>query len=225
MSRPSGAAFFDVDETLVSVRTLESFLLYYLKLEPTMVPPERLRELAGQVVTLERSEFNRLYYAIWAGQPVERVLAAGRSWFAETQGAPGFYRPNVLAKLREHQAAGDRVVLVSGSFPPPLRPIAEAVGADAVYCTQLEVGGDGAYTGAISAAMIGDDKRTAVDEYLGGLDADAPSWGYGDHSSDLPLLERVSNPVVVGSDPVMLELAGQRAWPVLPIEKPLAPRA
>jgi HAD superfamily hydrolase (TIGR01490 family) len=220
-----GAAFFDVDETLVSVRTLESFLLFYLKRVPEMVSPARLRELAELVVTLERSEFNRVYYGIWAGQPVEQVLAAGRDWYVETSAQPGFYRPNVLAKLREHQAAGARVVLVSGSFPPPLAPIAAAVGADAVYCTELEVGADGRYTGVISAAMIGDDKRTVVDAYLAGLGPAAPSWGYGDHSSDLPLLERVSSPVVVGSDPAMLELAGERGWPVLPIEQPLAPRA
>lgn len=222
---PSGAAFFDVDETLVSVRTLESFLMFYLGRVPSMVSPERLRELVGQVVTLDRGEFNRVYYGIWAGQPREQVLEAGRDWFAQAEAQPGFYRPNVLAELRAHQAAGDRVVLVSGSFPPPLAPIAAAVGADAVYCTELEVGADGAYTGAIAAAMIGDDKRVAVEEYLGGLDPEAPSWGYGDHSSDLPLLERVASPVVVGSDPTMLDVAAERGWPVLPIERPLAPRA
>ncbi|GAA4161052.1 HAD-IB family hydrolase [Gryllotalpicola daejeonensis] len=221
----AGAAFFDVDETLVSVRTLESFLMFYLKRVPSMISPERLRELAGQVVTLERSEFNRRYYAIWAGQPVEQVLEAGREWFAGAQQQTGFYRPNVLAALREHQQNGTRVVLVSGSFPPPLAPIAEAVGADALYCTELEVGADGAYTGVISAAMIGDDKRVVVDRYLAEIGEDAPSWGYGDHSSDLPLLEGVANPVVVGSDPAMLEFAAARDWPVLPIEQPLAPRA
>jgi HAD superfamily hydrolase (TIGR01490 family) len=224
MSRPAGVAFFDVDETLLSVRTLESFLLYYLKREPSMISPERLRELAGQVVTLDRSEFNRRYYGIWAGQDAARVSAAGRDWFAEALEQPGFYRPNVLERLREHQAAGDRVVLVSGSFEPPLRPLADALGVDALYCTELEID-RGVYTGTISAAMIGDDKRHVVESYLADLDPRTPSWGYGDHSSDLPLLERVESPVVVGSDPTMLDLAGERGWPVLPIDQPLAPRA
>jgi HAD superfamily hydrolase (TIGR01490 family) len=224
MSRPAGVAFFDVDETLLSVRTLESFLLYYLKREPSMISPERLRELAGQVVTLDRSEFNRRYYGIWAGQDAARVGAAGRDWFAEAREQPGFYRPNVLARLREHQAEGDRVVLVSGSFEPPLRPLADALGVDALYCTALEID-RGVYTGTISAAMIGDDKRHVVESYLADLDPQAPSWGYGDHSSDLPLLERVESPIVVGSDPTMLDLAGERGWPVLPIDEPLAPRA
>lgn len=223
--RPTGVAFFDVDETLLSVRTLESFLLYYLKLVPTMISRERLRELADQVVTLDRSEFNTLYYAVWAGQPVEQVREAGRAWFAEHRERPGFYRPNVLERLRSHQQDGAHVVLVSGSFPPPLEPLAAELGVDALYCTELEVGADGRYTGVITAAMIGDDKRTAVGEYLAGAGAEAPSWGYGDHASDLPLLERVETAVVVGSDPAMLELAGERGWPVLPIDGPLAPRA
>jgi len=224
MSRPAGVAFFDVDETLLSVRTLESFLLFYLKRVPSMISPERLRDLAGQVVTLERSEFNRRYYGIWAGQDVAQVRAAGRDWFADALDKPGFYRPNVLDRLREHQASGDRVVLVSGSFEPPLRPLADALGVDALYCTELEID-HGVYTGTISAAMIGDDKQRVVESYLSQLGADVPSWGYGDHSSDLPLLERVATPIVVGSDPTMLELAGARGWTVVPIDQPLAPRA
>ena len=224
MSRPGGVAFFDVDETLLSVRTLESFLFYYLRLVPTMISPERLRELAAQVVVLDRSEFNRRYYGIWAGQDAEQVREAGRSWFADAARQPGFYRSNVLERLREHQRAGDRIVLVSGSFEPPLAPLADALDADALYCTQLETD-DGVYTGAISTPMIGDDKERVVEAYLPGAETGTVSWGYGDHSSDLPLLRRVTNPVVVGSDPVMLDIAAERGWPVLPIDEPLAPRA
>lgn len=215
-------AFFDVDETLVSVRTLEAFLLHYLHREPTMVPPERLRELTRQVVHLDRSEFNRLYFGLWAGQPVAQVMREGRRWYAAASQTPGFFRPNVLQRLRTHQMRGERVVLVSGSFAAPLIPLADDVGADALYCTQL-VGRDGAYTGQISAAMIGEDKRRVVDHYLAGAPG-VTSWGYGDHPSDLELLEAVTTPVVVGSDPAMLAVAADRGWEVLPIDRPLAPR-
>ncbi|MFC4243670.1 HAD family hydrolase [Gryllotalpicola reticulitermitis] len=231
----SGVAFFDVDETLVSVRTLESFLMAYLKEVPSMISMERLQQLAKQVVELDREEFNRIYFAIWAGQPVEQVLEIGERWYAANEGTSGFYRPNVLGRLRKHQADGDRVVLVSGSFAAPLRPIAAAVGADHVFCTELEVAPDGTYTGVIAAAMIGEDKRRAVESYLAELtpgsaplaDSSAPpvqTWGYGDHPSDLALLEGVTDPVVVGSDPAMLAVAQERGWPVWPIDQPLAPR-
>ena len=219
----SGVAFFDVDETLVSVRTLESFLMAYLKEVPSMISLERLQALSRQVIELSREEFNRIYFAIWAGQPVEQVLEAGRRWYAENAGTDGFYRQNVLDRLRQHQQDGDRVVLVSGSFPAPLEPIAAAVGADHVYCTRLEVA-DGKYTGVLAGAMIGDDKRTAVEAYLAENAPDAVTWGYGDHPSDLALLESVTNPVVIGSDPVMVDIAAERAWPIWPVERPLAPR-
>lgn len=222
----SGVAFFDVDETLVSVRTLESFLMAYLQVVPDMISPQRLRELGQQVVELDREQFNRLYFSIWAGQPAERVLEVGRRWYAESAADPAFYRPNVLELLRRHQADGDRVVLVSGSFAAPLRPLAAAVGADELYCTELEVV-DGDYTGVIAAPMIGDDKRRAVESYLSAQPAGngARSWGYGDHVTDLPLLECVSDPIVVGADAAMLAVAAERGWPVLPVEQPLAPRA
>lgn len=220
----SAVAFFDVDETLVSVRTLESFLMAYLAEVPEMVSRERLQELARQVVELDRDEFNRVYFAIWVGQPEERVLEAGQRWYAAHAGDPGFYRPNVLERLRQHQADGDRVVLVSGSFAAPLRPLAAAVRADHLYCTELETA-DGRYTGVIAQRMIGDDKRRAVESYLAEHAPGAPTWGYGDHPSDLPLLERVDNPVVVGSDAAMLDVAAERGWPVWSTDVPLAPRS
>ncbi|GAB3799635.1 HAD-IB family hydrolase [Humibacter antri] len=224
MPNPPGVAFFDVDETLVSVRTLESFLLYYRGLVPSMISQDDLRTLAAEVVRLGRAEFNRLYFGIWADQPAEQVREAGRAWYAEASARTGFYRANVLRRLREHQAAGDHVVLVSGSFAAPLEPLAADLGVERLYCTELEVL-DGRFTGAISQAMIGDDKSRVVEEYLASFDSETTSWGYGDHSSDLSLLERVSDPIVVGSDPVMLEVAAERNWPVMPIERPLAPRS
>jgi HAD superfamily hydrolase (TIGR01490 family) len=224
MATPAGVAFFDVDETLVSVRTLESFLLYYLKRVPLMVSLQHLGELRQQVLHLSRAEFNRRYFRIWAGQREADVLTAGRDWFAQASEQPGFYRPNVLERLRKHQDAGAHVVLVSGSFGPPLQPIGAALRVESIYCTELEVV-DGVYTGEISAAMIDDDKSHAVDAYLAGLGAGLDSWAYGDHPSDLALLERVAHPVVVGSDERMLALATARDWPVMPVETPLAPRA
>ncbi|NNC12003.1 HAD-IB family hydrolase [Planctomonas sp. JC2975] len=223
MSVPRGVAFFDVDETLVSVRTLESFLMFYLKRVPTMISLERLRELRDQVLELDRTEFNRVYFGIWAGQPEEQVLEAGRAWYAEVSAVPGFFRDNVLRLLRDHRSAGDHIVLVSGSFDGPLRALGDALGIDRLYCTELEVT-DGRYTGRISQAMIGDDKRHAVEDYLRPLGDGVRSWGYGDHPSDLPLLERVTDPVVVGSDPAMLAVAADRHWTVLSIDVPLAPR-
>lgn len=219
-------AFFDVDETLLSGRTLESFLMYYRKMEPSMVSTERLRELRNAVVNLDRVAFNREYFGLWAGQSAARVLAAGRTWFRDAVDQPGFFRTNVIERLRDHRENGAHIVLISGSFAAPLQPIAEYVEAQALYCTQLDVSDSGFYTGNISSAMLGDDKRRAIDDYLARFSAESvTTWGYGDHSSDLPLLEHVSNPVVVGTDAALNSIAAEKGWQVLPIEQPLAPRS
>lgn len=226
--RPTGAtvAFFDVDETLLSGRTLESFLMYYLKQEPSMASTDRLRELRNDVVRLSRVAFNREYFGLWAGQSADRVLAAGRSWFREAVAQEDFFRTNVIERLREHRKSGAHIVLISGSFAAPLQPITEHVQAHALYCTELEVSDLGFFTGNISSAMLGDDKRRAIDDYLvrHGLQPES-TWGYGDHLSDLPLLEHVDNPVVVGTDASLNVIAAERGWQILPIEQTLAPRS
>ncbi|MCC6269688.1 MAG: HAD-IB family hydrolase [Microbacteriaceae bacterium] len=219
-------AFFDVDETLLSGRTLESFLMYYLKQEPAMASPERIRELRNDVVRLSRVAFNREYFGLWAGQSAARVREAGRSWFRDAVNQPDFFRANVIERLREHRKNGAHIVLISGSFAAPLQPITEYVEAHALYCTELEVSDSGSFTGDISSAMLGDDKRRAIDDYLARFNSEPEStWGYGDHSSDLPMLEHVRNPVVVGTDATLNSIAAERDWQVLPIEQRLAPRS
>jgi phosphoserine phosphatase len=61
--------------------------------------------------------------------------------------------------------------------------------------------------------MIGEGKAAAVREYLAAVGADpANTWGYGDHASDLPLLEAVAHPVVVGDDPSLRAYVDREGW-------------
>jgi phosphoserine phosphatase len=41
------------------------------------------------------------------------------------------------------------------------------------------------------------------------------SYFYGDSQSDVPLLEKVTHPVVVGPDEALAELARARSWPII----------
>lgn len=222
---PACAAFFDVDETLLSVRTLESFLLYYRERKPGWVSTERLRRLAEEVLEDDRAVFNATYYSLWADLSVADVRRAGEEWYREMSLRDGFFRPNVREQLERLRGDGAAIVLVSGSFGPPLDPLAREIDADAVFYTRLEER-DGRYTGAIASSMIGEDKRRAVAGYLARHEtvSASSSWGYGDHISDLPLLETVTHPVVVGDDPHLGEVARQRGWPILATTAPLRPR-
>ena len=219
------AAFFDVDETLVVVKSMFRFLAFHLDargLPPSAYDTARDELLTMAAAGVPRAESNRFYYRNYAGQDVAEVAAQGRAWFAAELAAGGLFVPAVVDALAAHRAAGDLVVLVSGSFAPCIDPIAAHVGADVVQCTRPEIG-DGVYTGAVARPVIGDAKGDAVRDVLAasGIPAQACS-AYGDHVSDLPMLEAVGDPVAVGDDPVLRRMSAERGWRSLAADRAIA---
>ncbi|MFF4449332.1 HAD-IB family hydrolase [Streptomyces sp. NPDC001502] len=208
-------AFFDVDETLITVKSMFRFLRFHLRAQgaPDSAYEEaaaHLRRRAAEGVPREVT--NREYYGLYAGCSAEEVAAEGRAWFAQELAAGGLFHPPALDALREHRSAGDRTVLVSGSFPACLDPVAAHVGADAVLCSRPEIK-DGRYTGELTVAVIGDAKAVAAEADMRDTGADpADCHAYGDHASDLPLLTAVGHAHVIGDDPVLAERAADSGW-------------
>ena len=198
--------FSDVDETLITVKSMFDFLHYQLVCRHGVAGAEEyerimavVRRLAGDGTP--RADINRFYYRHYADEPVDTIGRLAGDWFAERTSGRGFYIEPTREALTAHRAGGATVVLVSGSFPPLLEPLARAVGADTVLCTRPLVA-DGRYTGEVATPVIGTGKSAAV---LGALksrpDVDPRDcWAYGDHVSDLPMLELVGHPVTVGED-------------------------
>lgn len=217
-ARPAVLAFFDVDETLVADKTIFSFLEHHYAAagrEPGDYTRVRahLRRQAEQGVP--REEVNRAYYRLFAGSTAAELEKSGAAWFANRL-TGGFFHPPVLEALRAHAAAGDTVVLVSGSFFACLDPIARFVGATDVVGTALLAAG-GRLTGEIERPMIGQAKADAAAALAAARGmALADCHAYGDHVSDLPLLRAVGHPVAVGDDATLgryAERAGGRRLP------------
>ncbi|MFE8938819.1 HAD family hydrolase [Streptomyces sp. NPDC007872] len=213
MSRSVPTAFFDVDETLMSAKTMLSFRTWW----DTRSGGDTtwLQELLHS--PSDRMEKNRAYYRRFAGVPHGLFLAAGHEWYEDHRRGPAPFVVAGLRALRRHRAADHRIVLVSGSHRACLDPIARDLGVDDVLCTELDVDEEGVLTGEIIRPMIGEAKATAVTAVL--AESGTPPelcFAYGDHSSDLPLLSMVGTPMVVGEDPVLLSHARDRGWPVLP---------
>ncbi|MFB8775951.1 HAD family hydrolase [Streptomyces broussonetiae] len=204
--------FSDVDETLLSGKSLFDFLDFYFAgrhgTEGARHAAETRRRIAGMVAAgSPREAGNRAYYEAWRGEPLDAVTDWGVRWFARSSRTPGFYVPAVRGALREHRTAGDHIVLVSGSFPAVVDPVAADIGARHVLCTRPEVR-EGVLTGAVvGEPCIGEGKRRAVRglaERYPGISL-SECYGYGDHPSDLPLLTEVGHPVIVGGDPELVE--------------------
>ena len=215
-SVPRTAAFFDVDDTLVTIRSMFDFAEFALN--ATFGTADRVqgvhRDMAlARRAGASRAETNRMFYSIFAGLEADHLALLGKRWWARFDErvflAPG------LARLHRHRAGGHSVVLVSGSFAPCLAPIAAAVGAEEVLCSRPEVV-HGTYNGKLRTPMIAEEKRRAVQAMASRNGVSLPSsWAYGDHPSDVPMLESVGHPVVVGGDTHLLRIAHQRNWAIL----------
>ncbi|MFG3284119.1 HAD family hydrolase [Streptomyces sp. NPDC048111] len=216
------AAFFDVDETLVTQKTLFDFLRFHY--ESTGRPPTAHARARAALTRLRekgapREEANRAYYALYADAVEQDLTVQGSAWFQEQLSVGGFFHPPGVAALRAHQKAGHATVLVSGSFFPCLLPIAQHLGVEDVFGTAPLVV-DGRLTGEVVRPMIGAAKAEVALDWAAGYGVDpADCFAYGDHSSDLQLLSAVGHPVVVGDDPALrahVARAGGRTLPGVP---------
>ncbi|MER6090767.1 HAD family hydrolase [Streptomyces bluensis] len=209
--------FSDVDETLITVKSMFDFLHYQLVRRHGVAGEEEYERIMAVVRRragdgTPRADINRLYYGHYTDESVETIGRLAEDWFAErTASGRGFYIESTREALTAHRAGGATVVLVSGSFPPLLEPLAREVGADAVLCTRPLVA-DGRYTGEVETPVIGAGKAAAVLRKLESRpDVDPRDcWAYGDHVSDLPMLELVGHPVAVGEDEELRKRLAER---------------
>ena len=212
-------AFFDVDGTLTTSSTMFGFLRFCLA-ELGRPPAEYAeRRQAIRAVAAQgrpREEVNRAFFAHLAGFDVTLVEQAAAGWYCAAQQSGDFYHEPVLARLRRHQRRGDRVVLVSGAVPACLRVIGAALGVDEIRGTELATD-RGLYTGALRRPpMIGIAKLVAVLDVMARCGtASSACSAYGDHISDLPMLQAVGSPVVVRGDAALEAVGRAGGWRLL----------
>lgn len=127
--------------------------------------------------------------------------------------------PQAKALVRQHQAAGDVVVIVTATNEFVTRPIADAFGVPELIAVDLERGPDGWITGEIRGTpSFRDGKVTRVAEWLAARNLDWDSVDmtfYSDSFNDLPLLEKADHPVATNPDPRLRTLATERGWRIL----------
>lgn len=132
-------------------------------------------------------------------------------------------KPQALALVRQHQQAGDAVVIVTATNDFVTRPIAQAFGVTELIAVELErdtsVGGSGWITGEIKGTPSArEGKVTRVAQWLAQRElswADVESTFYTDSINDLSLLEKVTHPVATNPDRRLRLVAGERGWRIL----------
>jgi HAD superfamily hydrolase (TIGR01490 family) len=138
------------------------------------------------------------------------------TWIAQQYVQP-LVRPDVMARLRDHQTAGQRVIIVSGTPAPLLAEIGRQFGVEETVGTPLLLRG-GRYSGACELPVCqGPDKASRLEAYLRGSDDVLwpQSYAYADSYSDVPLLERVGHPVAVYPDAQLAAHAERQGWEIM----------
>ena len=142
-----------------------------------------------------------------AGTPEELLRARVKAWY-EAQ-IRTTIRPSMREAVQRHRAAGDVVVLLTASSPYVAVPLCEDLEIEHQISTRFEVV-DGHFTGELEALCYGAGKVHLSEAWAAeaAVDLDG-SWFYSDSYTDLPMLERVGNPVVVHPDPRLARWARQ----------------
>lgn len=217
-------AFFDVDETLISIKSMFSFRDFYfhrtLGDEQGAIAQRNAQIQVQEQITLglSRTEVNRLFWASFCGFDQHDVQQAARVWHAQVSQQPGYFVPQTLEALRQHQRDGTEAVFVSGSCIEILTPLAEELDVTTLLANRLAVE-EGRFTGQLlQPQTIGAGKQQVIVDFLHSREVLASDcYGYGDHLSDLPLLETVGHPRVVEGNAHLMAIARERGWPVFKV--------
>lgn len=218
MSAAQGAAFFDLDRTLLAGASGEVF--------------SRAMRDAGLVTRSIPGEslLYRLFNAVGETLPSMAIarqaatLAKGRSRASVQRAAhdaaaslAAMVQPLAAPLFAEHRAAGRPVVMATTTPFDLVKPLADLLGLDDVVATRYGVNADGTYDGTIVGPFVwSTGKLAAVSEWASARGIDlAHSYAYSDSVYDTPLLSAVGNPFVVNPDPRMVLMAAARRWPVL----------
>jgi len=220
----SGAAFFDLDKTLISRSSTLAFSRPFYR-HGLISRTAMIRGAFAQAVFRragadhERMERIRSQASqLCRGWQAERVREIVSRHLDDTI-VPHLYA-EARALVSGHLEAGRDVIVVSASGHEVVDPIAALLGADTVIATQMVIA-DGRYTGDVAFYAYGEAKAAKMRELAAQRGYRlADCYAYSDSITDLPMLEAVGHPTAVNPDRALRQVAAARNWPVLSFAAP-----
>jgi len=214
-----GAAFFDLDRTLISRSSS-------LSLAPAFHRRGLLRRRDRTKAVLAQLVFVR-YGAGTSrvGQTADSAMAFLKGLPAETmreivrESIDSAFRPHVyrdaLDLVARHRERGEKSFVVSAALQEIVDALVAELGLDGGMGSTAEVE-DGMYTGRLVRRLDGRAKAEALAGIAATEDIDLrESTAYSDSAGDVPFLEAVGHAVAVNPDRRLRRIAAERGWRVL----------
>jgi HAD superfamily hydrolase (TIGR01490 family) len=221
--QPRGAAFFDLDKTLMAGSSgihfaraaYESGMISRRRLARDVYENLRFR-LRGS--TDERADDVR--------ERVGKMIAGVRVRDLERLSPrvlsgvlPRLY-PQMLARAYAHQDAGTPVYILTAASQEMADLLSVVLAFDGGLGSRSEIV-DGRYTGRPAGPFNYREGKVASMQMLAereGLEL-AASYAYSDSESDLPMLRAVRHAIVVNPDSVLRRIAAEEGWEVIELDR------
>ena len=221
---PDVLSLFDLDHTLLTIDSDEAWVEFLIE-EGTLERAtfERAnhdlisRYRAGEATSIE---FTHFYLSTLVDRD-PAILARWHTAYLQRKIRPAISAA-ARALLARHRADGHLLVLTTATSRFITAPIARELGLENLIATEPEIE-DGRYTGRIAGTPnLREGKVIRLEAWLAerglALGSFRQSWFYSDSVNDLPLLLRVTHPVVVNADPALATVARARGWPQIDIK-------
>ena len=223
MAEPRGAAFFDLDKTLIEGSSALHFgraaykngMLSRRRLARDVWANLRFR-LSGSTDQGTDELRRRILDAI-AGQRVVDLQRLGPDVLAGI--LPLVYK-EVLHEAYAHQDAGRPAYIVTAASQELAEVLAAVLVLDGGIGMRSEVR-DGVYTGRPDGPFTyREGKAEAIREIAAreGIDL-AESYAYSDSESDLPMMRTVGHPVAVNPDAALEKVARAEGWRIMRFDR------
>jgi len=209
-------AFFDVDQTIIKGNSGKILALHAYKngifstknmltglflswiFKIGMVSPEKMINImAGWLKGISEEKINALISKIFKDVRENHI------------------RKMAINEVELHNRKNGRTVILSSAISHICAPIKEYLKMHDMICSDIEVI-NGIFSGLPDGKFCyKEEKLFQAIKYCkqhGFSLADA--YFYSDSTEDLPLLEKVGNPVCVSPEPALAKIAQQKKWPV-----------
>lgn len=214
-----GAAFFDVDRTLISgasaLRMAQPFRKGGLVTRRQQLRAA-LNQVAFSLMGADDTGIERFAAGVrdmisgWDQVQMRRVIDAE----LDRRVRPTVYR-EAVDRIAMHHRQGQQVYAVSATIIDIIEPLAAMLGLDGAIGSELDVV-DGVLTGDIAQHCHGEHKAARLAAFAAAHNIDLSiSSAYSDSISDEPFLRAVGRPYAVNPDKELRKLAEVEGWGVL----------
>ncbi|MDR5899608.1 HAD-IB family hydrolase [Halomonas vilamensis] len=215
-------AIFDLDNTLLSTDSDHAwgeFLLEQGVVDSVEYHQANERFMADyNAGTLDINAFLTVALKPLAENTPEQLAAWHQQFMASK------IEPHILPKAEEliarHRTRGDTLLIITATNRFITGPIAERLGIDHLIAVEPEMV-DGHYTGKVSGVpSYREGKVTRLKAWLEDQEITLDgAWFYSDSHNDIPLLEKIDNPVAVDPDDTLREVAEKRDWRIMSLRE------